>query len=129
MRPAEARNLRWKDIETEDIGRFSKTQWEKDMEFMQDQDIDPYREFDKDEVEAMELGRVSRYVTHLKITQSKTKSMREVTSNSAETLARWKNWQKEYHGYSVAVRGFDYELVRMILSLAFLNTTAFRSYV
>ena len=111
MRPAEARNLRWKDIETEDIGRFSKTQWEKDMEFMQDQDIDPYREFDKDELEAMELGRVSRYVTHLKITQSKTKSMREVTSNSAETLARWKSWQKEYlMDIQSRVVGFDYEV-------------------
>ena len=111
MRPAEARNLRWKDIETEDIGRFSKTQWEKDMEFMQDQDIDPYREFDKDELEAMELGRVSRYVTHLKITQSKTKSMREVTSNSAETLARWKSWQKEYlKDIQSRVVGFDYDV-------------------
>ena len=38
---------------------------------MQDQGIDPYREFEKDEVEAMELGRVSRYVTHLKITLPK----------------------------------------------------------
>jgi integrase len=111
MRPAEARNLRWKDVETEDIGRFSKTQWEKDMAFMQDQDIDPYREFEDEEVEAMELGRVSRYVTHLKITQSKTKSMREVTSNSAETLARWKNWQKEYlKDIQSRVVGFDYEI-------------------
>ena len=111
MRPAEARNLRWKDVETEDIGRFSKTQWEKDMAFMQDQNIDPYSEFEEDEVEAMELGRVSRYVTHLKITQSKTKSMREVTSNSAETLARWKKWQKEYlNDIQSRVVGFDYEV-------------------
>lgn len=111
MRPSEARNLRWKDVETEDVGRFSKTQWEKDMAFMQDQDVDPYRDFSAEEASAMELGRVSRYVTHLKITQSKTKSMREVTSNSAETLARWKNWQKEYlMDIQSRVRGFDYEL-------------------
>ena len=96
MRPSEERNLRWKDVETEDVGRFSKTQWEKDMAFMQDQDVDPYRDFSAEEASAMELGRVSRYVTHLKITQSKTKSMREVTSNSAETLARCKTWQIEY---------------------------------
>ena len=112
MRPSEAKNLRWKDVETEDVGRFSTTQWEKDMAYMQDQDIDPYREFEEDEVKAMELGRVSRYVTHLKITQSKTKSMREVTSNSAETLARWMSFQKEYLKaiQSRSVVAFDYEI-------------------
>jgi integrase len=113
MRPDEARNLRWKDIETEDIGRFSKTQWEKDMVHFQDQEIDPYDFFDKGEVDAMELGRVSRYVTHIKITQSKTKSLREVTSNSAETLARWKKWQKDYLNQMQSreeFRGYEYEV-------------------
>ena len=112
MRPSEAKNLRWKDVETEDVGRFSTTQLEKDMANIQDQDIDPYREFEEDEVKAMELGMVSRYVTHLKITQSKTKSMREVTSNIAETLARWKSFQKEYLKaiQSRSVVAFDYEI-------------------
>lgn len=37
--------------------------------------------------------------------------MREVTSNSAETLARWKNWQKEYlMDIQSRFGGFDYEL-------------------
>ena len=113
MRPDEARNLRWKDIETEDIGRFSKTQWEKDMVHFQEQEIDPYDFFDKGEVDAMELGRVSRYVTHIKITQSKTKSLREVTSNSAETLARWKKWQADYLKQMQSrdeFRGYEYEV-------------------
>ena len=39
---------------------------------------------------------VSRYVTHIRILQSKTGAIREVTSNSAEVLARWKMWQQEY---------------------------------
>ena len=111
MRPDEARNLRWKDIETEDIGRLSKTQWEKDMAFYQQQNIDP--EMDLDEGDREDIGRVSRYVTHLKITQSKTKSLREVTSNSAETLARWKKWQSEYLKHIQSrpeFRGFEYQV-------------------
>ena len=113
MRPDEARNLRWKDIEAEDIGRFSKTQWEKEMVHFQKQEIDPYEFFEKEAVDAMELGRVSRYVTHIKITQSKTKSLREVTSNSAETLARWKKWQTGYLKQMQSrdeFRGYEYEL-------------------
>ena len=111
MRPDEARNLRWKDIETEDVGCFSKTQWEKDMAFMQQQYIDA--EADLDEEDRESIGRVGRYVTHLKITQSKTKSLREVTSNSAETLARWKSWQKNYLKHMQSrpeFRGYEYEL-------------------
>ena len=49
-----------------------------------------------DEEDRQSLGRVSRYVTHIRILQSKTKSIREVTSNSAEVLSRWKRWQKKY---------------------------------
>ena len=96
MRPDEARRLRWKDIEVEDIGRFSKRQWEEDMAFMQSQgitecDLEQLEEYDREAI-----GRVSRFVTHIRILHSKTKSTREVTSNSAEALARWKQWQSEY---------------------------------
>ena len=93
MRPDEARNLRWRDIETEDVGRFSGTQWEEDMAYLQMQGL---QEIDLDEEDRQSLGRVSRYVTHIRILQSKTKSIREVTSNSAEVLSRWKRWQKKY---------------------------------
>ena len=94
MRPNEARNLRWRDIETEDIGRISEVQWEKDMAFYQLQRLDPDIDLDPEDRES--IGRVSRYVTHMRILQSKTKSTREVTSNSAEPLAQWKQWQKVY---------------------------------
>ena len=84
MRPVEARNLRWCDVETEDIGRFSTSQEE----------------------------RVSRYVTHSRVLDSKTGAIREVTSNSAQVLARWKAWQREHlrvmQGKSV--NGYRYEL-------------------
>ena len=91
MRPDEARSLRWRDIETEDIGRFSQTQWEEDMAFLQLQGVE---EADLDEDDRRSLGLVSRYVTHIRILRSKTKSIREVTSNSAEALSRWKEWQR-----------------------------------
>ena len=91
MRPNEARGLRWRDIETEDIGRFSAAQWEKDIAFYQLQRLEP--DIDLDQVDRESVGRLRRYVTHIRILQSKTKSAREVTSNSAEPLAHWKQWQ------------------------------------
>ena len=37
--------------------------------------------------------------------------MQEVTSNSAETLARWKSWQKEYlKDIQSRVGKFDYDV-------------------
>ena len=108
MRPDEARNLRWRDIETEDVGRFSKTQWEEDMAHLQAQGVS---DSDLDEEDQAELGRTSRYVTHIRILQSKTKSTREVTSNSAETLSRWKKWQREYLDLMCAKGdGYQYEI-------------------
>ena len=108
MRPDEARSLRWRDIETEDIGRFSQTQWDEDMAFLQLQGVD---ENDLDEEDRQSLGRVSRYVTHIRILQSKTKSIREVTSNSAEALSRWKAWQRQYLLLmKQRGNGYDYEI-------------------
>lgn len=108
MRPDEARNLRWRDIETEDVGYFSKTQWEEDMAVLQ---VLGVQEIDLDEDDRQSLGRVSRYVTHIRILQSKTKSIREVTSNSTEVLARWKRWQKEYLSrMKECGNGFTYEI-------------------
>ena len=94
MRPNEARNLRWRDVETEDIGRISEVQREKDVAYYQLQRLNPDINLDQEDRES--IGRVSRYVTHIRILQSKTKSTREVTSNSAEPLAQWKRWQNEY---------------------------------
>jgi integrase len=108
MRPDEARSLRWRDIETEDIGRFSQTQWEEDMAYLRLQGVE---EDDLDEDDRRSLGRVSRYVTHIRILQSKTKSIREVTSNSAEALSRWKLWQKQYLSLMQQCgNGYNYEI-------------------
>ena len=93
VRPDEARKLRWCDIETEDVGRISKSQLDADLGALQAQGIEAIELTD---AERESLGRVSRYVTHTRILQSKTGAIREVTSNSAETLSRWKLWQRQY---------------------------------
>ena len=91
-RPSEMLNLRWKDIETQDVGRISKSQRQLDEQALHEQGIDPSTL----PVEVQEsLGRVPRYITHLRIITTKTGVPREVTCNSAEVLARWKKFQME----------------------------------
>ena len=91
-RPDELLNLRWCDIETQDVGRISESQKQQDIQSLKEQGVDP-SELPVEVQEA--LGRVPRYVTHLRILSSKTGVPREVTSNSAEVLARWKRFQLE----------------------------------
>jgi integrase len=91
-RPVEALNLKWSDIETEDIGRISESQKQLDEQELLSQGVDP-SELPDDVRE--QLGRVPRFITHLRIIDTKTGTPREVTSNSAEVLARWKKFQVE----------------------------------
>ena len=98
------------------------------MAFLQVQGL---QESDLDEEDRESLGRVSRYVTHIRILQSKTKSIREVTSNSAEALSRWKRWQKEYllymreHG-----NGYAYEIAEddLVFGIPERDTVRITSY-
>lgn len=93
MRPAEARQLRWKDLEFENVGRISQRQRDLDLGALQLQGID---EIELTDYERESLGRVDRYVVHIRVLQSKTGAMREVTCNAAEALARWRKWQRQY---------------------------------
>ena len=93
MRPAEARALRWKDLEFENIGRISSRQRDLDLGALQQQGID---EAELTDYERETLGRVDRYVVHIRVLQSKTGAMREVTCNAAEALSRWRKWQRQY---------------------------------
>jgi len=93
MRPVEARQLRWKDLEFENVGRISQRQREADLGELQSQGIDPIELTD---YEREALGRVDRYVVHIRVLQSKTGAMREITCNAAESLARWRKWQRQY---------------------------------
>lgn len=95
-RPCELLNLKWSDIETVDVGRISQSQKQQDIQALKDQGIDP-AELPVADREA--LGRVPRYVTHLRIINTKTGVPREVSCNSAEILSRWKKFQQERLDY------------------------------
>lgn len=105
-RPNEARNLCWNDIEFENIGRVSKTQRDADIGELQVQGID-ISELPEEIAEG--LGRVDRFVTHSRILQSKTGRIREITSNSAQCLIRWRKLQQEWgkHNFNYDIKGSD----------------------
>ena len=93
MRPVEARNMRWRDIEFENVGRISQRQRDLDLGELQAQGFEEW-ELEPEVVD--ELGKVNRYVSHIRVLKSKTGAQREITSNSAEVLARWKRDLREY---------------------------------
>ena len=95
-RPNEILNMTWKDIETQDIGRISESQRQLDEQTLREQGIDPIT---LTEAERESLGRVPRFITHLRLIHTKTGSPREVTCNSAEVLSRWKKFQQERLDY------------------------------
>jgi integrase len=103
MRPDEALNLRWKDLEVVDIGRFSETKFREEIEkrdeelyqIEQEGIVDVVWDGEDDE----EMGRTERLISHLRVLHSKTGQVREVTSNSAQTLGRLRKWTRERVDY------------------------------
>ena len=95
-RPDEILNMTWKDIETQDVGRISESQKQQDIQALREQGLSP--ENLPDDVQE-QLGRVPRYITHLRLLHTKTGAPREVTCNSAEVLARWRKFQEERVAY------------------------------
>jgi len=109
LRPCEALNLTWKDVEIENIGRFSKRRFDKSLGELQaegatDAELDKLMKMSETKEEKWAMGRVDRYVAHIRVLESKTGSMREVTCNVAERLVEWRKWSKEWaaqYGMSV----------------------------
>ena len=95
-RPVEALNIRWSDIQIEDVGRISKSQRQLDEQALREQGVDPS---ELPEEVQRQLGRVPRHISHIRILDTKTGAPREVTCNSAEVLARWRRFQKERLAY------------------------------
>lgn len=95
-RPNEITNMTYKDIEIQDVGRISKSQKQLDIQALKEQGIDPM-ELPKEVQEG--LGRVPRYISHLRLLHTKTGAPREVTCNCAEVLSKWKKYQEERVAY------------------------------
>ena len=82
-RPEELLKLRWKDIEYEDICRFSKTAQRERIQEMQDLGIP----IDEDNLD--ELGQVSNEVAHVVLRSAKTGTPRISSCNSVYVFERW----------------------------------------
>ena len=91
-RPEELLKLRWKDIEYEDIGRFSKTAQRERIQEMQHECI-PIDEENLDE-----LGLVSNEIAHVVLKSAKTGQPRISSCNCVYVFERWlkflRNWAK-----------------------------------
>ena len=96
-RPEELLKLRWKDVEFEDIGRFSKTAQRERIQELQAEGIP----IDEDNLD--ELGQVSNEIAHIVLKSSKTGNVRISSCNVVYVFERWlnfqKNWAKE-NGYT-----------------------------
>lgn len=93
LRVAEALALRWKDVETENVGRISQSKREAEL---QEYELMGVSLDGMNSAEKAELGKVNRYIVHIKVLSSKTGALREVTCNAAQPLARWKRILREY---------------------------------
>ena len=89
-RPEELLKLRWKDIEYEDIGRFSKTAQKDRIQEMISMGL-PIDEENLDE-----LGQVSHENAHVVLKSAKTGQSRISSCNCVYVFERWLKFQKEY---------------------------------
>ena len=97
LRPVEALNLKWSDLQFVNAYRFSQTKFDLEIGDLQKQGL-PYEHlFDlpNDHPEKFELGKVDRFVVHISTLDTKTKRNRLVTCNGADALLRWKKWITE----------------------------------
>ena len=92
FRPSEALALRWSDLEFENVGRISQSKREAELQLYEEEGM--LNELNQKQLDS--LGRVDRYVVHVRVLASKTGALREVTCNAASPLARWKKELRMY---------------------------------
>ena len=104
LRPCEALNLKWADLEFENVYRFSQTQFEKSVGQLQaeGEPVDHLLDLPEDHPQKWDLGKVDRFVVHIRTLDTKTKRNRLVTCNGAENLLRWKDWVSEAQSNQVS---------------------------
>ena len=103
-RPDELLNLRWKDIQIEDVGRISQSKLEEEIQMYEMDGIDVILDDEEDvnpdpnafATSANQMGREERLIAHIYIKASKTGRQREVPCNLGEAFRRFKHFQDEY---------------------------------
>ena len=99
-RPNELLNLRWKDIQIEDIGRISQSKKPQEIEDLEAEGIDVVGTDELDlnawDINESALGREQRFIAHIFIRASNTGRVREVPTNLGEALIRFKEYQENY---------------------------------
>ena len=99
-RPEELIKLKWKEVEFEDIGRFSKTAQQERIQELMSLNIP----FDEENLE--ELGQVSKEIAHVVLKSSKTGSIRISSCNCVNVFERWLKFQKAW----IKERGLNTEI-------------------
>jgi len=99
-RPSELLNLRWKDVEIEDVGRVSQSKLEEEIHELEAEGIDVVGEYNPKKGDwvpsSRQLGRVERLVSYIYIKTSKTGDQREVPCNLGKAFKRFKEFQDDY---------------------------------
>lgn len=88
LRVAEALALRWSDVEVENVGRISQSKRQAELQLYEEEGM--LMELNQKQLDS--LGKVDRYIVHIRVLASKTGALREVTCAAAQALARWKKF-------------------------------------
>lgn len=92
-RPEEMLKLRWKDVEIEDIGRFSQSTQEERLHELEALGVPVNRQ---SSTEMQELGMVSYEVVHTRFVSAKTGAPRIVSSNTVKVFDRLRKNVEEW---------------------------------
>jgi integrase len=92
-RPEEMLKLRWKDVEIEDIGRFSRSTQEERLQELEELGVPVNRQ---SSAEMQELGMVSHEVVHTRFVSAKTGAPRVVSSNTVQVFDRLRKNVEEW---------------------------------
>ncbi len=115
MSPEEIIKMKWKQVEIRDVGRYSETKMQEELEELESEGIEviPTEDLDSTQWVPNEnaLGREERLVAYITTIRSKTKQPREIPCNQGKELRRWMKFMKVYlaeHDYNYTITGDSY---------------------
>lgn len=98
-RPGEALQVKWSDIEFENVKRFSESLFMETMQSLSESNseinIEEIKALPVDNRERMSFGMKDDVVSHVRVLHTKTHRAREVSCRAATRLLAWKKWQEE----------------------------------